>query len=394
MSYLFNSFVGVDDLPRIYLDNAAATPPTPQSLEIYNRYNNWVNPNAIYYPAVAISKQIERAREQCAKAINAFSPKQIIFTSCASESNSLVIGSYATVISSAYEHKSILSHPNVSSNTVTDVQCLNDFLEDMSGLLYKANALVTFMMVQNETGEIFPIKKIAETVHKYGLDFHTDASQAFGKIAIDVQRLDVDYMTISSQKINAPRGCSVLYAKDPSKLTPLIYGTQEMRLRGGTQNVGAIIAMGYAMQDSVNNLTETVDLYCTLRYEFLRQLTQCFSDELSLPCITTQRNVPYLIGYTDKLAGNPCVPNIILLAFRDKDAETIVLSASTRGLCISAGSACDSKVKKIGVSPAVKRLNFPKEYENGAVRISFSRVTDITDCVRGAEILAKTIKGM
>lgn len=362
----------------VYLDNAAASVPDLYACTLTENYFNWINPNALYAPARKYNEQIEQARAKCARAINA-DPEQIIFTSCASESNATIISNFETVVCSKYEHKSVLKHPNIYG----EFKDYDDLEEAIQGIIdfYLPHPLISCMMVQNETGEIFPIKDYAEMAHQHSIPFHSDASQAFGKVDIDAKELDIDFMTISSQKINAPRGCSVLYVKHPELLKPLISGTQENGLRGGTQNIGAILATGYAMERYK---------YIPLYKGFFSNLCHNFVHTLNLNLVDT--GIRFIVGDTEIPTGNPSTNAILNVAFKDLDAETIVLTASTFGLYISAGSACDSKIKKIGVSPAIARLDLPQDYENSVVRISFSHLTDISDVIKGAEILSRVVK--
>ena len=219
----------------IYLDYCATTPPTKEILDFadYIQRYHWQNPNSIHELGRKARNYINRARNQCAEAIGA-EPEQIIFTSCASESNAMAIkyvydlcGPNASIRNSPYEHTDIIE--NKLSRTIANQATLNYVLE-------LDNDLLSIMLVNNESGRIFDVKQYAKMVHQSKYKsykqyrkriLHSDMSQAFGKIPINVKDLDVDFATFSSQKIGSIRGCSALYVKDPkNKVCAAVQKTQ------------------------------------------------------------------------------------------------------------------------------------------------------------------------
>ena len=223
-----------------YLDNAASTKVSNAVFAEAVPYikDTYANPSSIHNFGKSAKKAIEKAREQVAKAINA-DPNQIVFTSGASESNMWVLNSYRCSVCSPYEHHS------VTKNCTFDYKGLN--LEN--GIYRYLPDIVSYIMVGNETGEIYNIKEKCKIAHKHKAKFHTDATQAFSHIPIDVKDLNVDFLSMSGHKFHAPNGVGILYIKDPDNFKPLIKGGgQERGLRAGTENTFAIVGIGKACE--------------------------------------------------------------------------------------------------------------------------------------------------
>lgn len=379
----------------IYLDYCATTPPTKEILDFadYLQRHYWQNPNSIHKQGREVRNCINRARNQCAEAIGADSA-QIFFTSCASESNAMVIShAYYNydddhIRNSPYEHTDIIENP-LSTN-----------LANKAALEYAAEieeGLLSIMLVNNESGRIFDVGKYAKMVHnpKYkhpywkGRKFHSDMSQAFGKVPINVRELDVDFATFSSQKIGSIRGCSVLYVKDVEEFTkgfdPLIVGHQEHKMRGGTENTVAIACMGMAMEKY--NYDPEVDMK-------LAKYKQNMIEELS-------KIKGFHIINQDN-GDDRFTNNILQIGFDGVNSQSLVLVCDSYGLCISGGAACNShsgepsnEVKYLcglqkGIDPRnIVRVSYGRETTGddifGAIRIIRKAVRDLRD-VRAIEI--------
>ena len=230
----------------IYLDNNATTKVDDIVLNAMLPYlkEEYGNPSSTYSFGKKVKDEISKARNNIAKLLNA-NPDSIIFTSCGSESNVSAIMSSINInpnkkhiITTKVEHASIMetmsylekqgykiTYLNVDKNGRVD-------LNELKELITSDTCLISIMMANNEIGNIYPIKEISKIAHEHNIIFHCDAVQAVGKIRIDVDDLDVDLLSISGHKINAPKGIGVLYIKDSDKFNPLIFGHQEKNRRG------------------------------------------------------------------------------------------------------------------------------------------------------------------
>lgn len=375
----------------IYLDYNATVPPKQDILKLANELQTkyWFNPNSAYKQGREVRKMIDKAREQCATAIGA-DPEQIIFTSCASESNAMVIKYVydlcdpdAPIRNSPYEHTDIIE--NKLSRTLANQPALNYALEF-------DNDLLSIMLVNNESGRIFDVKQYAKMVHqpKYKSHkqirkriLHSDMSQAFGKIPINVKDLDVDFATFSSQKIGSIRGCSVLYVKDPKSFeknyAQLIYGHQENGLRGGTENAVAIICMGQAMEKY--GYSELVDdWYKSLKQNLVAGLSQ----------------IPDIVILNTDTDTHKFTNNVVQVSFKGVESESLVLMCSYKGLCISGGAACNSS--SLEPSNEVKYLcslhDPDKVNPYGVIRISYGWNTSAYDIAEATKIIEESVKSL
>lgn len=335
----------------IYLDNSATTPVDKKVLDAMLPYFSgfYGNPSSQYKLGRVAKAAVEKARKQFAKAINA-EPEQIFFTSGATESNNIVRRAFYKVNTSTYEHPSMSLHDAQYGKIIFNKKHLklsSSRFDDWGG-----DYLFSWQYVNSETGEIFPIKEMAEIVHKHQNNyFHSDMTAAFGKVPIDVKDLDVDFASFSGHKFHAPKGIGVLYIKDPDKFhSDIIGGSQEKNLRSGTENVPAIVGIGEAAE-LFNYNPDRNEKHLNMRVEILKQL------EKKMPC-------EYKI-----LAGDNNVPSIISIAVKDVEGEAIMLALAAKEIFVSTGSACHSK--SLEASPTVKSFYLPPEYEHGVIRISF-----------------------
>ena len=366
----------------IYLDYNACTPPTPHILNLADKLQRefWYNPNSAYKQGRETRKLINKAREQCAAAIGA-EPEQIFFTSCASESNTMVLPYGAH--SSPFEHTDILENTEVWTMPESQFNS-SDFTSDTD--------LFSLMLVNNESGRIFDVKKYADYIHSardFGVfmvkdgKIHSDMSQAFGKIPIDVKDLDIDFATFSSQKIGSIRGCSVLYIKDPKTFKehyePLIYGHQENGMRGGTENTVAIACMGEAMERyNYNDLVN--DLYIDLKRKLVNGLTQ----------------IPDTVILNVDTDIHKFTNNVVQVSFKGVESESLVLMCDSQGLCISGGAACNSG--SLEPSNEVKYLCGLHDPETvnpyGVVRISYGWNTTTSDIDQTIKIITQAVTNL
>lgn len=332
--------------PLIYLDNAASTKVSNTVFAEAVPYikDTYANPSSIHSFGKSAKKAIEKAREQVAKAINA-EPRQIVFTSGASESNAWILNNHRCPICSPYEHHSV--GKNAQLETDLSVEKAKFYL--LPSIIY------SHIAVSNETGEIYNIKEKCEMAHKYTVAFHSDFTQAFSHIPIDVRDLDVDFLSLSGHKFHAPNGIGILYIKDPDNFKPLIKGGgQEKGLRAGTENTFAIVGIGKACE-LYNYDKNEQDKIALLRDNFEQKIIQNVSD--------------VLINAKDK----PRVGNISSLSFKGIEGEALMLQLDHKGICVSSGSACNSG--SLEPSHVLQAMGVPDDYIYGTIRVSLSRYT-------------------
>ena len=332
-------------LPNIYLDTSATTQPIKEVIAEITKYmtNKWYNPSSLYSPSKEVKNNIEKVRCKVAKSINA-EPNEIFFTSGGSESNSMAILGLLNsnkveiqkVITSGLEHSSIvkLLESKINQVSVDIVKCHTNGKIDLSDLITKLESiksnglnrktLVTIQFANNEIGTIQDIKTISDLVHMTDKNFilHTDAVQAYGHIPIDVKELDVDMLSVSGHKIGCPKGIGFLYIKENIQhfIEPLIYGTQEQGLRGGTENVPYIMGLGKAIE--------------YLNYDNSELISKRKYFENGLMKLGFEIN-----GSDNKL------PNNISATYAppfDFNNESLIYILDMFGIYISSGSACNS----------------------------------------------------
>ena len=228
--------------------------------------------------------------------------------------------------------------------------------------------LVSVMYSNNEVGSIQPIAKLASIAHEYGALFHTDAVQAVGHIPIDVKALDIDMLSASAHKFNGPKGIGFLYVKKGTSLNPFNdSGAQEHNMRAGTENVASIVGMAMALKENCENMA--------FHRNHLFQLETALLSRLKLTGLDFIRN-----------GSNEHVPGNVSLSFKDADGEMLLHRLDFMGICVSTGSACDSKNTQI--SHVLKAMHVPEEYAQGTIRISLGKDNTIEDI----EIIVNSIK--
>ena len=328
----------------IYLDNAASTRITEPILKAMFAYinGNYGNASSLHSLGRKSRQAIEYAREQVAKSINA-EPNQIFFISGSTEGNNWVASNFNCILCSKVEHHSILNNP----------KCIAISFDSLPKTIYKQRPdLVTHMFVNNETGEIYNIKEMAKICHQMNVPFHTDSTQAFSHLPIDVKDLDVDSLVLSGHKFHSMKGTGVLYLKEPNKYKPLLYGGgQEHNLRAGTENVAGIVGIGKACE--IYNYNEKTDNYIlNLRTHLLKNIK---NDIMNVRVNTIDK---------------PVINNIISLSFKDVNSENLLHLLDNAGIYVSSGSACNSQNPSPNL--ALQELNVPPDYINGTIRISLS----------------------
>lgn len=367
----------------IYADNAATTQIDEDALnlmiELQKKY--FANPSSSYKISRPLKKILNESREKIAACINA-EPSEIFFTSGGTESNNWAIKNFIlaclydnpSVITSAIEHKSILNSclamKNYCGTRIIKLQ-VNNFgevsIDDLRKKISKRPQIISIMLANNEVGTIQPIKELAEVAHERGKIFHTDAVQAVGHIPIDVKNLGVDMLSASAHKFNGPKGTGFLYAEKKIMLFPYIDGGgQELGMRGGTENVPAIAAMALALEKNCREMKENIEKVSTCAKILIDRLESS--------------NVDFIVN-----GGENRLPGHLSLSFKNFDGETLMNRLDLKNICVSTGSACNSKIQI--VSHVLKALQISKDYIHGTIRITFGKNNSVED----AEIIAKNL---
>ncbi|HLG14120.1 MAG TPA: aminotransferase class V-fold PLP-dependent enzyme [Blastocatellia bacterium] len=321
----------------IYLDHNATTPISPEVLEAMMPYftSEWGNPSSSYRFGSKLKSVIASAREQVADLIGAH-PMEMIFTSCATESNNSAIHAALHahpakrhIVTSAVEHSSVLNYCMALEKDGYRVTYLP---VDREGLLKLADlenaitddtAVVSLMWANNETGVLFPIKEIGEICRSRGVLYHCDAVQAAGKIESDVKKFPVDYLSLTGHKIHAPKGVGALYVRRKAPMSPYVHGGhQERGVRGGTENVALIVGVGKAAELALKHLPVYEKKVRPLR------------DELEQGILNSIPNTELNGHPTQRLA------NTSNITFQGIDSEALLILLDQEGLCASSGSAC------------------------------------------------------
>ena len=357
----------------IYLDNNATTKVDPLVLEAMLPYfkEEYANPSSVYEFAKRSNNAVREARGVIKDFFNAKDEKEIIFTSCGSESANTGIRGVLNmnknkrhIITTKVEHPCVLNlyrslekegykvdYIGVNSNGELDLAQLEEAIDEDT-------ALVSVMYANNETGVVFPIKKISEIIKSKNPEtkFYVDAVQVTGKLPIDVQDLGVDMMGISGHKFHAPKGIGALYVNSKTLITPLIIGGhQERGKRAGTENVPYIVGMAKAAELAMDSLK-----YETTEIKRLR-------DKLEQNIVKNVFNARLNAGIINR------VPNTTNIGFEYIEGELILLHLSDLGICASSGSACTSG--SLEPSHVLRAMNVPFTAVHGSIRFSLSRFT-------------------
>jgi cysteine desulfurase len=356
----------------IYLDYNATTPVLREVLEAMIPFfcEQWANPSAPYLFAKKAADAIEEARSHVAMLIGA-QPNEIAFTSCATESNQTILhGTDGEVVISTVEHSSIsefLKGRNNGHLVPVDAGGRLD-LEVLDSILGKRQIkLVSVIWANNETGVISPIEGIAESCRNHSVLFHSDAVQAVGKIAVNVEQAGVDYLSLGAHKIYGPKGIGALYVREGSPYKPLLVGSQERGLRGGTESVPLIIGFGKAAELAKNQLNT--------RMNHTKQMRDILENSIL-------RQIPdtYLNG--DKTGR---LPNTANIGFKGIDSDTFIQLLSNQGVMVSNGSAC--KANAITPSHVMTAMGKTHDEANEAIRFSLSHLTQENDIYSTLSIL-------
>lgn len=369
----------------IYADNAATTKLDKEAFEamipwLQEDYGNASQP---YSFARKPKQALMEAREQIAECIHA-TPEEIFFTSGGTESDNWAIKGCAFVdpdhratITSAFEHHAVLhacgaierlGHPVAYLSPTSTGTILPEVL---GSCITGRTRLVSIMFANNELGSIQPIRELSNIAHTYGALFHTDAVQAVGHVAIDVQELAVDMLSASAHKFNGPKGVGFLYIRKGTSIAPYADGgAQESGRRAGTENVAGIVGMATALKGNCKALKENE--------AHLREMERVLTDRLSAAEIRFTRN-----------GSENSLPGLLNLSFPGMSGESLLHRLDLMGICISTGSACDSKNTEI--SHVLRAIKLSEELALGTIRVSLGKYNTVDEARQIAEALIKVV---
>ncbi len=374
-------------MKTVYVDNNATTRVDQQVIDemmpCFTEY--YGNPSSMHRKGGEAGNILKLARERVAKTLNA-QPDEILFTSCGTESNNSAIRA-ALKAQPAKKHivTTMVEHPAVKSlcESLDKEGYRTTYLPvDGKGRLNMAafeasltpdTAIVSVMWANNETGTIFPIRDIARRVKEKGILFHTDAVQAVGKIPVDAQDIPFDMLSLSGHKLHAPKGVGALYVRSGFKFNPfLIGGHQESGKRGGTENIGSIVALGKACELALDHMDEenvrVKQLRDKLEAGLLARIPKCFVN-----------------GDTANR-----LPNTSSISFEFIEGEAILLMMNEFGICASSGSACTSG--SLEPSHVLRAMGIPFTAAHGTIRFSLCRYNTEDEVDYIIEMLPAVIK--
>jgi cysteine desulfurase len=380
-------------MKTVYLDHNATTPVDPQVLDAILPFykDEYGNASSIYSKGKTARIAVERARGIISSAL-CTEPVDIIFVSGGTEANNLAIKGVAYsykqkgnhIITTKIEHSAVLNtcqflEKNGFLVTFLDVDKTGRVEpEDVKRAITDKTIMVTIMHANNEVGTIQPIEQIGNICKEKNVIFHTDTVQSFGKIPIDVDKMNVDLLSISAHKLYGPKGVGALYIRKKVRLMPLMHGgPHERKLRAGTENVPGIVGLGRATEIAIKNMDEE-----SKRIKDLRDMLH--NGLLS--------NLTHL-----HLNGHPTerLPGTLNLGFEYIEGESIILSLDMKGICASTGSACTSGslepshvLSAMGVDPVISQ---------GSIRFSLGRINtkkDIEYCLEVIPAIVKRLREM
>ncbi len=354
----------------VYMDNNATTMVAPEVVEAMMPFlsNFYGNPSSMHTFGGQVEEAVSGARKQIAYLLGA-SPEEITFTSCGTESDSTAI---LSALRTSPEKRHIITtrveHPAVKSlcenlETLTGHKYRVTRLKvDAEGMLnlaeYEAaltedTAIVSIMWANNETGVIYPVEKMAEMAKQKGVLFHTDAVQAVGKIPINLEKLDIDFLSLSGHKLHAPKGVGILYIKRGTHFVPFMTGGhQEHGRRGGTENVSSIVGLGKACELAGDNMDQENTRVKQLRDKLEAGLLAAIPKSMVNGHITSR------------------LPNTSNISFEYVEGEAILLHMDRYNICASSGSACTSG--SLEPSHVLRAMGVPFTAAHGSIRFSLS----------------------
>ena len=352
----------------IYFDNNATTAVAPEVVEAMLPFLTklYGNPSSIHRFGGQVMAHVDKAREQLAGLLGA-TPSEIIFTSCGTESDNAALRSAVftqpkrkKIVISQIEHPAILNTAKDLERSGVAVAVIPvdehgrldmDFAKEE---IDENTALVSVMWANNEIGNIFPVRELADMAHARGALFHTDAVQAVGKVPINLAADGIDFLSLSGHKLHAPKGVGALYVRRGIRFHPFVIGGhQENGRRAGTENVASLVGLGAAAELAKANMEK--------ENTFVRSLR----DTLEQGVVATIKDVRVNGDVANRL------PNTTNISFEYIEGESILMLLDQFGICASSGSACTTG--SLEPSHVLRAMNLPYTAAHGAIRFSFSR---------------------
>lgn len=380
---------------RVYLDHSATTPVDRRVVDamLPFLYEKFGNASSIHFYGQEAKTAVDAARTAVAKLVNA-RPNEIVFTSGGTEANNLAIRGLCElneqyskhIITAEFEHSAVKEVCDALEKRGWEITRLPIYedgvvrVEDVAAAIRQDTVLISIMTANNEIGTIQPIREIGEIVKRTRANgnkiwFHTDAVQAVGKIAVDVEAMNVDLLSMSAHKLNAPKGIGALYAKRGVRLqTQNIGGQQERARRAGTESVAHIVAFGEAAKIARENLNENFEHLKRLRDRFETGVEAVISDIV-------------FNGNREKR-----LPNISNISFRFVEGEGLLINLDLQGVAVSTGSACSSG--SLEPSPVIRALGRNDELARGAIRFSFGKDNSEEDVDYVLEVLPRAVENL
>jgi len=344
------------------------------------------NASSLYSLGRESAKALLQARKDIAEALNC-DPREIYFTSGGSESNNWAIKGAAAlaakqnkrhIVSSQFEHHAVLHVLQGLEKSGYEVTYLPVYengivrISDLEKAIRPDTGLCTIMHVNNEIGTIQPVSEIGAICRERGVLFHSDAVQALGSVKLDIEKLNVDFLSLSGHKVHAMKGVGLLYAGKKIRLSPFIEGgAQESGLRAGTENIAGIVGFAKAVQDAVNGMETKNAKLTPLREKLYREIMKIEKVHLN--------------GDYEKRM--PCSLNF---SFEGIEGESLLLMLDMAGICCSSGSACTSG--SLDPSHVLLALGLPHEVAHGSLRISMSQYTTQAEIDRFLEVLPNVVE--
>lgn len=352
-----------------YFDNNATTQVAPEVIQVMQPYfaSEWGNASSAYSFGHHLEQVVENARAKVAELIHA-SPREIVFTSCGTESdNTAIFSALETtgkkhIVTTAVEHSAIINYTTFLQKKgyeITRLPVAPDGTLDpkqVADAIRPDTAIVSVMTANNETGVIFPIAEIGAICQQAGVIFHTDAVQTPGKIELNVEKMGCNFLSLSAHKLHATKGIGMLYVKNRTPFQPFVIGGhQERKRRGGTENIPYIVGFGKAAELAMLHLEDENTEVRRLR------------DRLENEIIST---IPYT-----RVNGNKTLrlPNTSNISFDYIESEAILMMFDQLGICASSGSACTTG--SLEPSHVLSAMGLDAVQSRGSVRFSLSRYT-------------------
>ena len=369
---------------RVYLDHAATTPVDEEVLEAMQDFfsKKFGNASSLHSWGREAREALEESREKVAKLINA-DANEIVFTGSGTESDNLAIKGIAYkhgkghIITSRIEHPAVLETCKYLEKKGFDVTYLP---VDKYGLVDPEKVeeairddtiLITIMHANNEIGTIEPIEEIGKIAKKHAIPFHTDAVQSVGKIDVDVKKLNVDLLSMSSHKIYGPKGVGALFIKHGIKIEPILHGGgHEYGLRSSTENVAGIVGFAKACELAKKRLHEDAEKTRKLRDKIIKEVLKIEES--------------YLTGHPEKR-----LPNNASFYFKGIEGESLILMLDAKGIATSTGSACSSK--KLQASHVLLAIGVKPEDAHGSLRVTLGRENNEEEIDYFLEVLPQIV---